>query len=261
MQSENLPLIAHGLQLQLGSRQVLQGVDLGIAKGSLNLLAGRNGAGKSTLLRVLAGVQRADAGQVILHQTDLGKLPHRQRARLITLIPQDSDSPFEFTGRELVMMGRHPHMPRFQGPGEEDRRRVQEALLRCDATQFADRSVSTLSGGELQRISIARALATDAQVLLADEPTANLDLEHALAILALLQDLAQRGHTVLLASHDLNQCAPYADQVLILHAGAICSQGTPAEVLNPELMARVFAVRSQEASGYFPRDFRPLKTR
>lgn len=248
-------LLAKGVHRLLGGRNVLDGVDLELDTGSFTLLAGCNGAGKTTLLTILAGVQQPDAGSVDLGNKALTSLPHRDRARRVTLIPQDSDCPFEFTGRELVTMGRHPHMGRFSGPTEADRAAVERALVQVDATAFADRSVNTLSGGELRRISIARALATEAQVVLADEPTSNLDLEHALGILNLFADLVRGGRTVLLASHDLNLIAPRVQGVAILHQGRIHRRGTPEEALDEATVQEVFRVRAVPPSGYFPRAF------
>ena len=248
-------LAAKGLRCLLGGRVVLDGVDLELRPGSFTLLAGCNGAGKTTLLTILASVVQADEGTVELDRVNLASLPHRERARTITLIPQDSDCPFEFTGRELVAMGRHPHMGRFSGATETDRAAVDRALQQVDAGEFADRSVHTLSGGELRRISIARALATEAQVLLADEPTSNLDLEHALGILNLFAELVAQGRTVLLASHDLNLIAPRVQQVAILHQGRIHRQGTPEEALDEATVQEVFRVRAVPPRGYFPRDF------
>jgi iron complex transport system ATP-binding protein len=239
----------------LGGRAVLDGVDLSLEPGSFTLLAGCNGAGKTTLLTILASVARADAGTVELGNLTLASLPHRQRARSVALIPQESDCPFEFTGKELVTMGRHPHMGRFRGPTEADYAAVERALAQVDASDFADRSVHTLSGGELRRISIARALATEAQVLLADEPTSNLDLEHALGILDLFADLVREGRTVLLASHDVNLIAPRVHRVAILYEGRIHRQGTPEEALDEETVKEVFRVRALAPRGYFPRHF------
>ena len=248
-------LAAKGVRRVLGGRAVLDGVDLELETGSFTLLAGCNGSGKTTLLTILASVARADAGTVKFKDLTLASLPHRERARNITLIPQDADCPFEFTGRELVTMGRHPHMTRFRGPDEADIAAVDRALEQVDAASFADRSVHTLSGGELRRISIARALATQAPVVLADEPTANLDLEHALGILALFANLVAEGRTVLLASHDLNLIAPRVHRVAILYRGRIHRQGTPEEALDEATVQEVFHVRAVAPSGYFPRAF------
>ena len=251
-------LVARGLAFSYGPHRVLQSVNLQLKPGSMTLLAGRNGAGKSTLLRLLAGICPLEAGGVELDGRSIRSLPAATRARLVTLVPQDSDTSFEYTGREVVMMGRHPHIPRFGRPGQGDFEAVQHALELMDATQLADRSVQTLSGGELRMVHIARALATQAPVLLADEPTANLDLEHAVAILGLFRELADRGHTVLLSSHDLSFIAPRCDRVALLHEQKIEHAGEAEEVLTEDVVAEVFGVKSSAPSGYFPRDFGPL---
>lgn len=248
-----------GLRVVLGDRAVLEDIDFDLAPGKVTLLAGRNGSGKTTLLNALGGVLAPDAGEVTLDGQPLRAVHPRQRARAMTMIPQDTDASFEFTGRELVMMGRHPHIPRMGLPGPDDHRAVDRALELADAVAFADRSITTLSGGERQRITIARALATEADILLADEPTANLDLDHALATFDLFRGLAAEGKTVLLVSHDLNLAAPCADLTALLHEGHVHSMGPPQEALSPEAMADVFAVWSGEPSGYFPRAFCKLR--
>ena len=251
-------IVARGLAFSYGPHQVLQSVNLQLAPGTMTLLAGRNGAGKSTLLRLLAGICPLEAGTVELDGRSIRSLAPLVRARQVTLVPQDSDTSFEYTGREVVMMGRHPHIPRFGRPGQGDFEAVEEAMALIGATEFADRNVQTLSGGELRMVHIARALATQAPVLLADEPTANLDLEHAVAILGLLRELADRGHTVLLSSHDLSFIAPRCDQVALLHRQKIEHIGAAEEVLAEGVVAEVFGVKSSAPSGYFPRDFGPL---
>ncbi len=250
-------LAATGVAVRLGERQVLAGVDLGLPAGSVTLLAGRNGAGKSTLLRVLAGLLRADAGSVTLDGRPIDAWSPRQRARRVAYVPQEADSTFEFTGRELVAMGRHPHLRRFAGLGSEDIAAVDMALSRVDAAHFADRPVTTLSGGELRRIAVARALCTGAPVLLLDEPTANLDLEHSLRLGELLRALAAEGRTVAVASHDLNLLGPVADCLLLLHEGRIAASGPPTEVLAGDAVVAAFGVRAVAPSGFFPRAFRP----
>lgn len=244
------------LRLRLGQRQVLDGVTFSLRPGELVLLAGRNGAGKSTLLRLLIGAAKADTGEVCLHDRAVGDWPPLARARELAFVPQDAESAFEFTGRDLVTMGRHPHRRRGAPLQPDDVAAVGRALEAVDASSFADRSVTTLSGGELRRIVVARALATEAPLILLDEPTSNLDLEHALALVSLLRDLAAAGHGVLVASHDLNLLGPFAARVVLLHEGRVFADGPPEQALNEANVATVFGVRSGPARGYFPREFR-----
>lgn len=249
---------ATNLHFAHGSRPVLHGVDLALEPGTVTLLAGRNGSGKSTMLEILAGVRKPARGGVAIDGVPIDSLGASRRARTVTLVSQDADSSFEFTVRETVRMGRHPHISRFSAPSAEDEAAVDEALVWTDAEEFADRSVRTLSGGELRRIHIARALATQAPVLLLDEPTANLDLEHALAILELLRKLAGAGRTVVISSHDLNQTAPACDAVALLHDGRVFRSGAPTDVLDASTIRTVFGVLSDAPSSYFPREFRSV---
>ncbi len=248
-------LVATGIQVQLGHTQVLRGTEIKLERGSLRLLAGRNGAGKSTLLRVLCGVRRPDAGRIEVLGREVGLLSARERARLITLIPQHSESPFEFTGRELVMMGRHPHIPRFAAPAAEDREAVATAIAQVDATDFADRPVGTLSGGEARRIALARALATNAQIVLADEPTSSLDPDHAIAVLEVLRGLAAAGRTVLIASHDLLLAWPRVDRAHVLHDGTL----RELPDLSPEVRARAHEVADVLRRAYTSQEARSAR--
>ncbi|MFM1873779.1 MAG: hypothetical protein RL398_3201, partial [Planctomycetota bacterium] len=201
------------------------------------------------------GVERAAAGTITLDGKPLAEIAPRDRARRVAYVPQESDHPFEFSGRELVAMGRHPHLARGRELGPADRAAVARALQAVGAMEFADRSVATLSGGEQRRIAIARALATEAPLLLLDEPTSNLDLEHALQLLTMLRDLRGCRCGVLMTSHDLNLTAPFCDRVALLHEGRIVVDAEPTQALAPEHVQTVFGVRSGDAVSYFPRAF------
>ena len=249
-------LAANMLSVQLGRRTVLHGVTTRVVAGEFVLLAGRNGAGKSTLMRCLIGAQQPDAGAVHLDGRPLANWTARDRARQVAFVAQDSDVPFDFTGRELVTMGRHPHRGRGESLRAQDLAAVDRALELLDACSFADRAVTTLSGGEQRRVAVARALATQAPLLLLDEPTNNLDLEHALQLVALLRKLVDDGHGVLVASHDLNLFAPHCDRVVLLHEGKAHVDAPAEQALSPENVARVFGVQSQAPSEFFPREFR-----
>jgi len=248
-------LVAHGLSVARGDRTILASVDLVLRPGEIMLLAGRNGAGKSTLLRLLIGAERPDGGQVTLHGRRLSEWPALARARELAFVPQEAENPFEFTGRELVTMGRHPHRKRGAPSQPADFAAVQRALDAVDAASFADRPVTTLSGGEHRRIAVARALATEAPLLLLDEPTSNLDLEHALQLVGLLLQLRTAGRGVLVASHDLNLLARHCDRTVLLHEGRVFADGPSEHALSPANVAAVFGVRSVAPSGHFPRDF------
>ncbi|HEX6812260.1 MAG TPA: ABC transporter ATP-binding protein [Planctomycetota bacterium] len=249
-------LSARDLRVQLGDRSVIDGVSFELRPGELVLLAGRNGAGKSTLLRLLLGALKPGAGRVDLHGRPLSAWPSLARAREVAFVPQDAENPFEFTGRELVTMGRHPHRQRSKELQPEDHASIGRALAAVDAIPFADRPVTTLSGGEQRRISVARALATEAPLLLLDEPTNNLDLEHALQLVGLLHRLAVAGRGILVASHDLNLLAPRCNRVVLLHEGRVFAEGPPEQSLAAENVEAVFGVKSAAASGFFPREYR-----
>lgn len=254
----NVVLGARGVAVRLGVRDVLAGVDIALRGGELVLLGGRNGAGKSTLLRALLGAQRVDGGEIELDGRPLALVPAVERARTVAFVPQDADSPFEFTGRELVAMGRHAHRSAFAAWTADDQRAVESALAAVDAAALADLPVPRLSGGEQRRIAMARALATEAPLLLLDEPTANLDLEHALALVELLRRLATEGRGMLVASHDVNLLAPHCDRVVLLHEGRVHVDDAPQRALSREVFATVFGVDAAAPSDYFPRDFRLL---
>lgn len=248
-------LVAADLLVTLGNRHVLRSANLTVRRQRLMLLAGRNGAGKSTLMRALVGACAVDGGIVLLEGRALEVWPGRERARRIAFVPQSVDTPFEFTGREIVAMGRYPHHAAGEDLEASDLAAIERAITAVDAAAFVDRPVPTLSGGEQRRIAVARALATEAEFLLLDEPTANLDLEHALQLVTLLRRLANSGAGVLVASHDLNLFAPHCDEVALLHDGRVAVEARPAEALAEANVRTVFGVASGPAAGPFPLDF------
>jgi iron complex transport system ATP-binding protein len=249
-------LVGEGLRLRRGERALLAGVDIELRGGEVVLLAGRNGAGKSTLLRLLLGAEPPDAGRVLLDGRPLAQWQSLARARRLAFVPQSSECPFEFTGRELVAMGRYPHRPGNAPLGPDDSAAVERALVAVDALPFAERPVTTLSGGEQRRIALARALATEALLLLLDEPTANLDLEHALQLVQLCRRAAADGRGVLIASHDVNLLARHCDRVVLLHGGRAVVSARPEEALSPARVLEVVGVLAVDPEGYFPREFR-----
>jgi iron complex transport system ATP-binding protein len=224
--------------------------------GRVVALVGPNGAGKSTLLRALAGAQPVRSGSVHLGGVDLHGLSRRERARTVALVEQDARTEFSLTVRQAVELGRMPHRPWWAGDGPGDVDAVGEALKRADAEEFAAREVGTLSGGEAQRVHLARALAQEPRLLMLDEPTNHLDVRAQLATLGLLRELAAGGMSVLAALHDLNLAASYCDHVVVLADGLVVAAGPVEEVLVPRVIEQTYGVRADVVA--HPRTGRPL---
>ena len=226
-----------------GDKPVLERVSCAIHKGFFYGIIGPNGSGKTTLMDLLAGIRRPVTGRVECNGRAIALWHARERARQVALVPQEFRGDFGFSVAEMVMMGRHPYLPRFGRPGEEDYARVDAAMKNLDIDDMAQRQVTGLSGGEKQRVVVARALAQDTGYLLLDEATSNLDIRHTLQILGLCRDLTQQeGRTVVAVLHDLNLAAAYCDQLLVLDQGRLVAEGATRAVLTPDLLARVFGV-------------------
>jgi iron complex transport system ATP-binding protein len=238
----------HGIEASYPGRPtaqpVLRGIDLRLDPGEMLALIGPNGAGKSTLLRLAGGVLRPSAGSASLLGRDLQSMRPRDVARLVAVVPQEGPIPVGLVVREMVGLGRTPYARLLLGPTAHDREMVDWALHAAGAEQLAERFVDELSGGERQRVILARALAQEPRLLLLDEPTANLDLHHQVAMLELVRGLTRnRGLTVLAAVHDLQLAALYCDRVALMHAGRIVSQGQPEAVLTEPLLLETFGQR------------------
>lgn len=222
-------------------RPVLEDVGLRVGAGEVVALAGPNGSGKSTLLRCAAGLRRPVRGTCRLGARPLESMSREERARALAFLPQRVEPLYDFRVREVVELARYPH---HSGWGSrldaEDRAIVDSALRRCEIEALAARSFDTLSGGERQRVLLAAALAQRAKVLLLDEPTTALDLHHQVSLLRDLVDVSREGCAVLLATHDLNLAAGFADRVVLLHGGRLAAEGTPAEVFTEPRLRTVF---------------------
>ncbi len=221
---------------------LMRDASLTLLPRQLTVFLGPNGAGKTTLLRLLAGLWQPTTGHVKLNEDQLSQFQRRQLAQYLTLVPQNPVAHFAFTVRDIVMMGRNAHLRRLQPETSYDHHCVEQAMLKTEVAQLAHRSITELSSGEQQRVIIARSLATQANIILLDEPTANLDVAHTLEILNLLKQLTQEGKTVALSMHDLNTASRYADQVVLVHDKRILSIGIPHEVLTEAAIKQVFNV-------------------
>jgi iron complex transport system ATP-binding protein len=224
--------------------RLLHGVSLEARSGELLGLIGPNGAGKSTLLRCISGLLRCVSGEIAVEGEEAERLPPSLMARKVAYVSQGTPNTFGFTGLEIVMMGRYARMGRFAVEGANDRRKAQEAMARTETEQFASRIVSTLSGGERQRVFLARAIAQEAPILILDEPTANLDVQHQLKVLELVSGLVREGKTAIAAVHDLPLAARFCHRLVLLHKGRILAEGRPEAVLTPANIEQAFGVRS-----------------
>jgi len=223
-----------------GGEALLEGVDLELAAGELLVLCGPNGSGKTTLLKLLGGSLAPARGELQLSGRPLSALNLVERARVLARVPQSLRGLPDASVRHFVLGGRYAHVSGSRRPGAADRAAVDAALEDTELTEFAERPLQQLSGGQRQRALLARALAGAAQVLLVDEPTNALDPVHQLHTLSRLAQLARAGRGVLVVTHDLALAGQFADRVLLLNNGRVCADGTPAEVLRPELLAPVY---------------------
>ncbi|GEM32249.1 ABC transporter ATP-binding protein [Nocardia neocaledoniensis NBRC 108232] len=237
-----MSLHANSVTWNRGGALVVDGVSLTPAPGDTVGLLGPNGSGKSSLLRLLNGVVRPTSGVVTLDGEDLAKTRRKEIARAVAVVSQHADTDVDIAVRDVVRLGRIPHRGTFGGDQAADDAAVTAALEHTGLTSKADQLWHRLSGGEKQRVQIARALAQQPRELLLDEPTNHLDIHHQLELLALVTRLPV---TSVIALHDLNLAAMFCDTVIVLQEGRVVAGGKPIEVLTPELIARVYQVRAE----------------
>jgi iron complex transport system ATP-binding protein len=236
-----MKLEANAISWSVAGVQIVREVSLAGTPGSITGVIGPNGSGKSSLLRCIYRVLRPDAGTVTLDGQDVWRLSPRDTARRVGVVLQERVGTFEFSVREVVLMGRSPHQRPFDRETPDDRRIADAALAQVGLTGFAERSFPTLSGGEQQRALVARALVQQPQVLVLDEPTSHLDVYHQFQVLDLVRALQV---TTIAALHDLNLAALYCDDLYVLKAGALVASGRPEIVLTADLIRDVYGVRA-----------------
>jgi iron complex transport system ATP-binding protein len=219
----------------------LRDVDLTVSTGELVGVVGPNGSGKTTLVRLLLGLLAPTDGQALAFGSPASQWRRRELARLVGVVSQREEPAFPLRVKQAVMFGRYPHMGALGAPSSDDTAAVDDALDRCDVANLSDRWVATLSGGEWQRVRIARALAQSPRALVLDEGTASLDVRHEMEVFELVTKLVHEGHLAgLLVTHHVNLAARFVDRVLVMDAGAAVAVGKPAEKLTPEVFERVF---------------------
>jgi iron complex transport system ATP-binding protein len=235
-------LEAANISVTLGGKLIVDRASLGVSTGEIVGLVGPNGAGKSTLLRAMLGLVERSGGDVKLDGDDFFQTSGRERARAVAFLPQDRRVEWRLPAGDVVMLGRYPHQSGFGGPAPEDRAAVDRALTAVDAAALSDRPVAVLSGGERTRVLLARALAVEAPLLLADEPIAALDPYHQLHVMEILRDRARSGGGVLAVIHDLALASRFMDRLVLMDGGRIVADGPPAEVLTPDRLAQVYRI-------------------
>lgn len=231
-------------------RQVLQGLNLTLDKPQLTAIIGANGCGKTTLLKNISGYLKPSQGQILLTprgQTgglsqDVQQMSITERARNISFVAQEISDEFPFSSYDLVMMGRTPYLKRFQRESAVDRQIVQQAMELTDTWSLRSRSITHLSGGEKQRVYLARSLAQQPQILLLDEPISHLDLKFQIGILALLKKLANQGILILAVLHDINLASQFAEEIIIMKKGQIISRGKPQDIIVQKHIQHAFAI-------------------
>ncbi len=235
------PLLAtQHLTVQIGEQLVCRNANIEFRSGECWGILGVNGAGKTTLLHTLAGLRAPDQGEISLAGTPLSQLPRRQIARQLGLMPQDTPDPFPANVLDTALIGRHPHLSRWQWESAEDIALARAALAQVDLAGIEPRSVTTLSGGERRRLALASLLIQAPALMLLDEPTNHLDLHHQHQLLQLLQQRTQKGAGIVMVLHDINHVVRYCDHVLLLFGNGEICQGRQAEILNAEVLSRLY---------------------
>lgn len=235
-------LTAQGLGLSYGRTPVIEGLDLSLPAGQVTAIVGPNGCGKSTLLAGLARLHAPHAGAVLLDGRDIQRVPSRELARRLALLPQETHAPEGLTVAELIRFGRQPHQGWLRQWSAEDRRVVDEAIVAADLEGFAERPLEAMSGGQRQRAWIAMAIAQQTPLLLLDEPTSALDLGHQIEVFELIRTLAANGKTIVMVVHDLVSACRFSDHLIAMHAGKVVAEGPPSQVVTTELVRRLYGV-------------------
>ena len=232
------------IDLHYRKRQVLHQISFALEPGEFCALLGPNGSGKSTLTKALLGLAPVSGGSVLFEGEDLLQLSRVERAKRVAYVPQSSPVPFDLRVYDAVLLGRSPYAGVRYAPA--DHQAALQALEKLDLLELSDRYVNELSGGQLQRVLIARALAQETKILLLDEPTSALDIHHQLTVMELVRELArERGIIVVIVLHDIAQAARYAQRIVVMRQGTVAADGTPSQAITPAMLAQVYGVEAR----------------
>lgn len=234
------------IHFSIDGKKILDGISARFAPCRIHGIIGPNGSGKSTLLKNICRVWVPQSGSIRIHGRDYTGIPRKELSSLVTLVPQNSSIAFPLSVYDIVAMGRHPHLGRFDGLGHGDRDIIERALRQTNIHALKDRNINELSGGEGQLAIIARAIATEAPLILLDEPTSELDVKHTLEIVDLLYEFREQGKTILVNIHDLNLARKLCDTISILSGGKLYFSGSPEEAFSGDNIRQVFQVNVRE---------------
>ena len=245
-------LTCQSVSLTLGNKQLVNNASLHIGGNELVGLIGPNGAGKSTLLQMLAGLIKCDTGTVLLNQRDIHTINLQERSRSLAWVEQNGAVNWPLTVERIISLGRRPHLGTWQKPGDDDHQAIEQAIIDTDCAGIRHQDATTLSGGERTRLLLARALAAQPDVLLADEPVAALDLKQQLQAMHVLENFSSADRTCLVVLHDLSLAARFCNRLYLMHEGAIVAEGTPAMVLTETNLKTVYGVEVQMGGSDHP---------
>jgi len=231
------------IEVSFGSLNVLKGISLKMERGRFYGILGPNGSGKTTLLKSMARALRPQKGAVYVNGENVGRMKSRELSKRIACLHQSTDITCDYPVMDVVLMGRYPYVKRFQTEGEKDREIAKKAMIASNVWHLKDRRINEISGGERQRVFIARALVQETDIVLLDEPISHLDIQHQIEILDLAGTMTQEGKTIIAVLHDLNLASMYCDHLIMLKDGAIVAQGEPQKVLTEEIVKRVYGVK------------------
>ena len=238
-------LRVRNLSFAYGEHEVIENINADFEEGKLYVLIGPNGSGKTTFLNCIVSNLSGYRGEVYLYDKDLKSMPSKERAKKISYVPQTTLIDFEFTAKEIVLMGRSPYIKFFQNESIEDVEFAEECLAMTNVLHLKDKNIKEISGGERQRVLIARALCQNTPIMLLDEPASSLDIYHEINVMDILKGIVkEKGRTVICVMHDLNTAIRYADYLFLMSNGNIVARGNAKEVFNSENLEKVYSVKS-----------------
>ena len=239
-------LDVNNIHFSIDGKKILDGISARFEPHKIHGIIGPNGSGKSTLLKNICRIWEPQSGSILINGKNYNEIPRKDLSTLVTLVPQNTTIGFPISVFDIVSMGRNPHLGRFEGLKNNDREIIERALQQTNIYALKDRNINELSGGEGQLAIIARALATEASLILLDEPTSELDVKHTLAIVKILYDFKEQGKTILVTIHDLNLAIKFCDTISILCQGKLFYSGTPEGAFAAENIKQVFGVNVRE---------------